>query len=454
MKSNSYRVLALAIAGSLAIAACGGDDGTSTDTSPDSTQAPAATEAPESTEAPSSDTWSVNTDDCVDPDAANAPIEGSIKIGSAMPLSGGVAAAAFAPVKDGFEAYVKYANEKKILGDIVIEAVIEDDQYNKDLTPAAVDKLLDGGAHVFSGIIGTPNNAAVRDLLNEECYPQLLALTGSPSWGNAEEYPWTTGILIPYDVESRAYATLIGELYPDGANVGIFVVNNEFGQAYVEAFKEIAPEFNLTLVDEQTIEATDTAPPTAQVNSIAAKKPDVIFAVPLGAGCASFLTEVANAKAANAGWEPEVFLTATCASSLILALAGDAANGLYTANNLVDVLDPTTAALPAVAEYIAYMEGLGKSDIVTTAGAGWHTAEMTVLILKQALESEEGLTRASIINAARNFDQVGMLTREGVRMKMSGLEDQFIAESLQVVQYDATTKLFTDIGSLITLYES
>ena len=454
MKRNSYRVLALAIAGSLTIAACGGDDESTSDTSPTETEAPAGTEAPADTEAPSGDAWTVNTDDCVDPEAANAPIEGTIKIGSAMPLSGGVAAAAFAPVKDGFEAYIKYANEKKLLGDITLEVAIEDDQYNKDLTPAAVDKLLDGGAHVFSGIIGTPNNAAVRDLLNEECYPQLLALTGSPSWGNAEEYPWTTGILIPYDVESKAYATLMGELYPEGANVGVFVVNNEFGQAYVEAFEAIAPEFNLTIVDEQTIEATDTAPPTAQVNSIASKKPDVIFAVPLGAGCASFLTEVANAKAANPGWEPEVFLTATCASSLILALAGDAANGLYTASNLVDVLDPETAAVPAVAEYIAFMEGLGKSDIITTAGAGWHTAEITVLILKQALESEEGLTRASIINAARNFDQVGMLTRDGVRMKMSGLVDQFIAESLQVVQYDSTTKLFTDIGSLITLYES
>jgi len=454
MKRNSYRVLALAIAGSLTIAACGGDDESTSDTSPTETEAPAGTEAPADTEAPSGDAWTVNTDDCVDPEAANAPIEGTIKIGSAMPLSGGVAAAAFAPVKDGFEAYIKYANEKKLLGDITLEVAIEDDQYNKDLTPAAVDKLLDGGAHVFSGIIGTPNNAAVRDLLNEECYPQLLALTGSPSWGNAEEYPWTTGILIPYDVESKAYATLMGELYPEGANVGVFVVNNEFGQAYVEAFEAIAPEFNLTIVDEQTIEATDTAPPTAQVNSIASKKPDVIFAVPLGAGCASFLTEVANAKAANPGWEPEVFLTATCASSLILALAGDAANGLYTASNLVDVLDPETAAVPAVAEYIAFMEGLGKSDIITTAGAGWHTAEITVLILKQALESEEGLTRASIINAARNFDQVGMLTRDGVRMKMSGLVDQFIAESLQVVQYDSTTKLFTDIGSLIALYES
>jgi len=47
-----------------------------------------------------------------------------------------------------------------------------------------------------------------------------------------------------------------------------------------------------------------------------------------------------------------------------------------------------------------------------------------------------------------------MLTRPGVTMKMSGLSDQYIAQSLQIVQYDATTKLFTDIGDLITDYES
>ncbi|MFM8381929.1 MAG: ABC transporter substrate-binding protein, partial [Actinomycetota bacterium] len=279
------------------------------------------------------------------------------------------------------------------------------------------------------------------------------ALTGAPAWGDAENYPWTTGILIPYDVESKAYATLMGEQFPDGANVGLFSVNNEFGQAYIDAFEEIAPEFNLTIVDEQTIEATESAPPTAQVNSIATKAPEVIFAIPLGAGCATFLSELANAKAANPGWDPKVFVTATCASSLILDLAGAAADGIYTASNLVDVLDPTTAALPAVAEYIAYMESLGKSDIITTAGAGWHTAEMTVAILKKALESGV-LSRASIINAARSLDVAGSLTREGVRMKMSGIEDRFMSESLQIVQYDAETKLFTDVGSLITLYES
>lgn len=450
----TYRAVALAVVGSLAIAACGGDDGEgSTDTSSEETSAPGDTGAPDDTDAADGEAWAVNTDDCVDPAAANAPIEGTIKIGSAMPLSGGVAAVAFAPVKSGYEAYIKYANEKKLLGDITIEVAIEDDQYNKDLTPAAVEKLLDGGTNVFSGIIGTPNNLAVRDLLNEECYPQLLALTGSIGWGDAENYPWTNGILIPYDVEVKAYANAIQKDFPDGVDVGVFVVNNEFGQEYLTTIEEVSAEYGLTIVDEQTIEATDSAPPTAQVNSIAAKQPPVILAVPLGAGCASFLTEVANAKAANPGWEPRIYITATCASSLILGLAGPAADGLYTSNNLVDVLDPEIAALPAVAEYLAFMEAEGLTDIVPTAGAGWHTAELTVAIIKQALESGE-LTRASIMNAARNFEGVGMLTRPGVTMKMSGLSDQYIAQSLQIVQYDADTKLFTDIGDIITDYES
>ena len=36
--------------------------------------------------------WAVDTEDCPDPDAVNAPIEGEIIIGSVMPLSGDAAA--------------------------------------------------------------------------------------------------------------------------------------------------------------------------------------------------------------------------------------------------------------------------------------------------------------------------------------------------------------------------
>jgi ABC-type branched-subunit amino acid transport system substrate-binding protein len=457
MVRKSFRLGGLVMAGALAISACGGSSD-STSTEAPTSEAPTS-EAP-STDAPTTDapatTWAVNTDDCVDPEAANAPITGTVKIGNVLPLSGSVAAIAFAPVKAGFESYIKWANEQKMLGDTTIEVSFEDDQYNKDLTPGAVNKLLDAGVNLFSGIIGTPNNAAVRDTLNEECVPQLQALTGSPAWGDVANFPWTTGALAPYGIEAKVYASQIKEQFPDGAKVALFTVNNEFGQVYLEAFKEVAEaaDSGIEIVDEQTIEADSSTPPTAQINAIASKAPDAIVAVPLGAQCPTFLTEVANAKAANTGWAPSIFLTNTCASALILAGAGDAADGLYTSNNLVDVNDPAIAAKPAVAEYIEFMTAQGNKDIVTTASAGWHVAEVTVAILKQASESPEGLTRASIINAARNYSLVPSLAREGVVLTMNGEADAFQAESLQVVQYEFATGTFKDVGSLISEFES
>ncbi|MGE3586453.1 MAG: ABC transporter substrate-binding protein [Ilumatobacteraceae bacterium] len=476
---GSRTIVAAISACALMLAACGGDDDDSSDTTsapapttaaPDETDAPPETtaESPDTTEAspdtteaspdttePAAEAWAVNTDDCVDPDAANAPIEGTVNIGSAMPLTGGVAAAAFAPVKGGFEAYVAYARENGLFeGYDDINLTIADDQYDPAQTPGAVASQIDAGAHLFSGIIGSPNNGAVRDTLNDECIPQLNALTGSPAWGQVEDYPWTTGILVPYTVESKVYATQIGELYPDGASVGMFYVNNDFGQVYVDAFNEIAGDYNLEIVTEQTVEATDSNPPTSQVTNIANEQPDVIMAVPLGAGCISFLTELAAAKAQNAGWDPAVFITNTCASSLILGAAGPAADGLYTSNNLLDIGNPEVQTMPVVADYIAFMEGQGLGDIITTGAAGWTTGEITVAILNQAAQSPEGLTRASIINAARTFTHTPSLGREGVVDKTMGVEDPYLSETLQVLQYDADTATFTDIGSLITEFES
>jgi ABC-type branched-subunit amino acid transport system substrate-binding protein len=269
------------------------------------------------------------------------------------------------------------------------------------------------------------------------------------------DYPWTTGLLVPYTVESKVYAAQIAELLPEGATASLFYVNNEFGQIYADSFKEVAGDYNIEIVgDDQTIEPTDSNPPTSQITNIAGQAPDVIMAVPLGAGCIGFLTELANAKAQNPGWDPKVFITNTCASSLILGAAGAAADGLYTSNNLLDINDPAVQAEPVVAEYIAFMDSLGKKDIITTAAAGWTTGEITVAILKQALESPEGLTRASIINAARNFEYTPSLARPGVVDKSMGEEDPYLAESLIVLQYDADTATFTDIGELITEFES
>ena len=85
----------------------------------------------------------------------------------------------------------------------------------------------------------------------------------------------------------------------------------------------------IEIVDEQNIDAAASEKPTAQLNAIATAAPDVILAVPLGAQCPTFLSTLAEVKAANPGWDPKVFITATCASALILTVAGPAADGLY-----------------------------------------------------------------------------------------------------------------------------
>ncbi|MEQ1786203.1 MAG: ABC transporter substrate-binding protein [Acidimicrobiales bacterium] len=450
-RARGRRIAAIAVAGTLLLSACGSDDDPeATDSATDS-----ATDDGGDGSTDGGGAFAVDTGDCPD-GSVDEPIEGTVKIGTTLPLSGGAAAAAFAPVAEGLQNYFDYANENELLPGYTIELTIEDDQFNSNLTTPAVEKLIDStDVDLFTGMIGTANNQAVRDLLNEECYPQLLANTGAPIWGDVANYPWTTGGLPPYNTETAIYVQDITTEFPDGATAAVFHVNSEFGDAYQEAFTSLAGDAGIEILDEQTIESADSNPPTAQVNAIASAAPEVILAVPLGAQCPAFLTELANAKAANPGWEPRVYITSTCASTLLLAISGAAADGIFTIVTAKDANDPANDADPAVADYKAAMIDLGfaADGDFATAAAGWTGGELTVEILKAAAASDEGLTRASILNAARAIDYSFSLAREGVSYTMNGADDPYGLESLQVVQYDADTKTYTDIGELVTSFE-
>jgi branched-chain amino acid transport system substrate-binding protein len=444
-RTKWLRVLALLMSLSLVAAACGDDDddSASTDDTSDTTEASDG----------DGEAYAVDTADC--PEGVEDPIEGTIKIGATMPLSGGVAATAFAPVAAGLKGYIAYANENNLVEGYKLELVIEDDQYNATLTTPAVEKLLDeSSVNMFAGMIGTPNNLAVRDLLNEECYPQLFALSGAPAFGDAKNFPWAVGGLPPYNTETLVYIEDMKTNFPDGATVGIHHVASEFGDYYAETMKANAEDAGLEVVTEQTIEAADANPPSAQVTELASKKPDIILAVPLGAQCISFLNELANAKAANPGWEPRLYITSTCASPLILGIAGASANGLYTISSAIDVADPKNAENPKVKEYKDFMatQGFAADGDFATAAAGWNTGEGTVAILAAAAESGE-VTRASIMNAARSLDFTPSLFREGISLHTDGEDDGFPLESFQVIQWNADSKTYTDVSDVITSYE-
>ena len=443
-RSKWFRIVALLMALSFIAAACGGDDDDSSSNSGGSSTTAAGN---------SSGKWSADTKNC--PDDVNDPIKGTIKIGSTMPLSGGVAAVAFAPVAEGLKDYIAYANDNNLVPGYKLELKIEDDQYNATLTTPAVGKLLDETkVNLFASMIGTPNNLAVRGTLNEECYPQLFAASGSPAFGDVAKYPWTMGGLAPYNTETKVYVDDIAKTFPNGAKVAVHHVNSDFGDVYASTLKSLAKDAKIDVVTEQTIEAEDANPPTAQVSEIAAKKPDAIIAVPLGAQCPTFLKELANAEAANPGWKPRLYITSTCAAPIILAIAGKDADGLITISGALDVSDPKNADNPKVKAYHDYMVSKGfKADgDFATAAAGWSGGEATVAVLAQAAKSGT-LTRASIMTAARNLDFTPSLFRPGVSLKTDGEKDGFPLESFQVIQWNASTKTYTDLGPLVTQYE-
>jgi branched-chain amino acid transport system substrate-binding protein len=460
--SRRARLAAVATCLALFGAACGGDDD---DTAEDTTETTAASggETTESTEGEEEggeegegggEGFAVDTSDC--PDDATAPIEGTVRIGTTMPLSGGAAAAAFAPVAGGIQAFIDHANENGLLEGIELEIVVEDDQFNPSLTTPAVERLIDEEqVHLFSGMIGTANNLAVRDLLNEECYPQLFTNTGAPVWGDVENFPWTIGGLAPYNTEVAIYVADMQEQFPDGATAALFHVNSEFGLSYANAFEPLADEAGFEIQTTQTVENADNNPPASQVAAIAEGQPDVIMAVPLGAQCPAFLSELANAKAANPGWEPRVYITNTCASTLLLSIAGANADGIITSTAVKDANDPANDSDEAVAQFRADIDATGRDfgGDYATAYAGWVAGELTVEVIRLASESPDGLTRASILNAARTLEYTPQLARDGVTFTLNGADDPYMVESLQVVQYDAETTSYEEIGEVVTEFE-
>ena len=358
-------------------------------------------------------------------------------------------------MKAGFELYLKYANDNKLLGDLTVKSDIRDDQYDATQTPGVISQLIDAKVDIFSSIIGTPNNLAVRDTLNEECIPQLLALTGNPAWGaDVAEYPWLTGGLVPYDIEAKMYANSLKDVLGDGGTVGLFYINTEFGKIYADAFKPEAEKLGLKVVDEQTVEGTDENPPTNQVGSIARNKPMAIMAVPLGLQCPTFLKELAKSKAATPGWDPKVFVTNTCASKLFVdVLAGDAGDGVYSSGNLLDGADPKNANEPGMKIFLDAYKAANLAGDIGTTETGWQIAEVTVAILKQA-QATGTLSRQTIIEAARNMTYTPSLARPGVVYKMNGETDPYSFQTLTILQWSHTSATFTEIGDANTSFEN
>ena len=393
----------------------------------------------------SSSTGVVDPADCPD-NGTDGISNGTITLASSFPQSG--LTAAFAQISKGYKAYFAKLNDEggiEVAGKkYQIKVVDADDEYNPAKTVTNINKEVGAdGSKAFAvfNVVGTANNVAIRESLGANCVPNVFAATGSPVWGNVD-FPWTIGsTLAPYTVEAKAYADYLKANKPS-AKVAMLLQDDDFGQAYEEGFKQQIKGSDITVVQVKRYKAgADDV--TSQVTSLAASGADTFFDGATLLACPNALNA---AKTAN--WNALTFVSGTCISKTLLGIAGDAADNIIAATNIMDPVNPQFADTQVMKDYFATLKQYGASDIDPDNGIVAYGYTQGVLLVK-VLESLDALNRSNLMNKMYDLkDITGGLLIPGVSVNTSS-KDRFLTEDIQLIQYDSAKKYFSDIGDVI-----
>ena len=192
-------------------------------------------------------------------DPAQGITDTDITFFSSLPKSGPLAG--FGLIADGIQSYFDYINEQGGVDGRSLHLENKDDGYAPDKTKTNVDEALGAGSYAGAlTILGTPNNLAVWDVLNDECMPQLLNGTGAPQWGDVDNHPWTTGMQLDYVSEAGLWAQWLADRDARRARWPRSTFNNDFGNAYVEGFEAAIEGTDIEVVEQQLPRADGPRP--------------------------------------------------------------------------------------------------------------------------------------------------------------------------------------------------
>jgi branched-chain amino acid transport system substrate-binding protein len=384
----------------------------------------------------------IDTENC-ETDPETVTIEGdTIKLGTSLPQSG--LYSTFKEILNGAQAYIDYVNNTKggvtIAGkQYKIELVAKDDAYTPSRTTSNVNSLLNSD-NVFAlfNVVGTRNNAAIRDNVNDACVPNLFAATGSPLWGN-RDYPWMIGTyLVPYPLEMQALVDYLKENDPD-ATIAVLRADDDFGLSYLETLKALIDGTQMRIVGEQTYnpESFDTK---TQVTSLAASDADVFV---LGATLLACPDALRNVGTSN--WKPLIYMSGTCTSKTLMGAAKPYGDQVLSVAPLMDPADPQWDSNEAMALY--KREAAKKAQDVENGivAYGWTVAAL----LEHTLGKAEAPNRLAVMEAARTLSDV-----RGIALQLPdatwsvGADDWFLGEEFNLVQYSDADGHFKPVGPL------
>jgi branched-chain amino acid transport system substrate-binding protein len=353
----------------------------------------------------------------------------SIKLGGSYPFSG--PASAYRSIAVGARAHFKSVNAEGGVDGRKIEFVTLDDAYEPPRAVQNARRLIQQ-EEVFAlfNTLGTPNNVAIWDFVNEQEVPHLYVATGASAWGaDIEGHPWTTGWQPDYVTESQVYADFLEKEKPQ-AKVAVLYQNDAFGEDLLNGFKDAIKGTDIEVVAEESYEVTD---PTvaSQMSKLASSDADTFLNITTPKFSAQ-----AIAAQAKLGWKVLHILNNVGASKkLVLEPVGlENAQGIVSTSYFMDPEDPQWADDPAMVEYKEGMERFEpRADPEDPFHVyGWAVANTMV----RALEGMEEPTRDALMDSVRNMDEEIPILLPGIELKMDGSNDTYPIEAMQIMRFE------------------
>jgi len=327
----------------------------------------------------------------------------TLSLGISSPLSGPTAGPGSCSVA-GLYSYLeaKNADGGFTFGDgktRKVNLTYLDDAYDPAKALANFKQLVNDNIFAYVGALGTPTNAAIEPVANQEKVPQVLLVTGASGFSNDQKAnPWTMGLLPTYYDEGHTFGELLAKT-GKALTVAIIAQNDDYGKDYTAGVTDAIKGSDVKIVVSTTYEPTDTTV-DSQVTQMAATKADVLVSAvsvtPLQVGVLT--------KAQSLGWLPRIFLPSNTSTPATILVPGNAkAFPVVYSTSLTKVpVSPAVANDADVKAYNAAFATYGsKIAKVFTPHCAWSWAEGA--ILEQAFKGMKSPTRAAFMKSLKSI---------------------------------------------------
>ena len=196
-----------------------------------------------------------------------------------MPYSG--PASAYGVLGRTDAAYFRMINETGGINGRKINLISVDDGYSPPRTVEQVRRLVEEEQVAFMfHSLGTPNNTAVRQYLNDNKVPQLFVATGASIFSDPGAFSLDDGLQSKLPDRGAHLRQAYLATKPD-AKIAVFYQNDGFGKDYLIGLREVLGAEHAGMLVKDTSYETSEPTVDSQIVTLQASGADVFSLSPL-----------------------------------------------------------------------------------------------------------------------------------------------------------------------------